>query len=76
MIKTIGFDYDVMYFPCGEMHVKIKNFEKNKNAIIEFSLETNCDKTKEECMNHSNILNFGGFLFAVQNWVGRKALLG
>jgi len=40
-----------------------------------FTLINNCDKTDSNCIDHNNIFNFGGFLYAVKSWVGKKLIV-
>lgn len=41
-----------------------------------FEIGTNCDKTKQDCIAKDNIKNYGGFLFAVKGWIGKKLIVG
>jgi ribose-phosphate pyrophosphokinase len=43
MIVGIGFEHDKFCFPCGEMHVRIKDFEVGRRVSLHFLFEKNED---------------------------------
>ena len=43
MIQGIGFEHTKFSFPCGELHVKLKNPERGRRVSLHFNFEKNED---------------------------------
>lgn len=43
MIQGIGFDHEKFIFPCGEMHVRLKDFEVGRRVSLHFHFQKNDD---------------------------------